>query len=291
MLDLAVLAQTGIQRVSVVVPNYNYERYIRQRLQSIISQDYPVYEIIVLDDASTDKSVSVIKEILSLQTSDYQIICNKKNSGTVFNQWKKGIDRASGDYVWIAEADDFCSDEFLGEVMHGFESPDVVLSYCESNQVDSAGEKLADNYLEYVSDIDSERWLTSYVRQGKDEVIEALSVKNTIPNVSAVVFYRSALKVILDTYIDEICTYRVAGDWFVYVLMLHNGKISFSSQALNMHRRHTRGVTIGGMDKTQLNEISRIQAFVATEYDVTPEKSHAARKYINTLTEQFGILK
>lgn len=290
MLDLAVLAQTGIQRVSVIVPSYNYESYIKQRLQTIINQEYPIYEIIVLDDASTDKSVDIIRGVLETQSIDYKVIVNKNNSGTVFGQWKKGVDIAKGNYVWIAEADDFSSSKFLGEVMQGFESPGVVLSYCESNQVNEAGEKISENYLDYVADISVERWSFPYIKHGYEEVTEALSIKNTVPNVSGVVLEKRNLKSVLENHIDEIRTYRVAGDWLIYVLLLKRGKIAFSPEALNMHRRHQKGVTIGGFDENQLDEIMRMQAFVADGFDVPHEKSLIAKKYIDDLAAQFGLV-
>lgn len=290
MFDLASLAQTGIQSISVIVPSYNYEGYIKQRLQTIINQDYPIYEIIVLDDASTDKSVAIIRGLLKEQRIDYTLIVNRKNSGAVFGQWKKGVDIAKGDYVWIAEADDFSSSKFLGEVMQGFESPGVVLSYCESNQVNEAGEKIAENYLEYVADIGVERWSSPYVRQGYEEVIEALSIKNTVPNVSGVVFEKSNLKSVLEDHIDLIRTYRVAGDWLVYVLLLKDGKVAFSPAPLNMHRRHQSGVTIGSFNEKQLKEIVRMQAYVADEFEVPHEKALIAKKYIDDLSAQFGLV-
>lgn len=288
--DLVVLAQTGIQRVSVIVPSYNYESYIKQRLQTIINQEYPIYEIIVLDDASTDKSVDIIRGVLETQSIDYKVIVNKNNSGTVFGQWKKGVDIAKGNYVWIAEADDFSNRKFLCEVMQGFESPGVVLSYCESNQVNEAGEKIAENYLYYVADISVERWSFPYIKHGYEEVTEALSIKNTVPNVSGVVFEAANLKSVLENHFDMIRTYRVAGDWLVYVLLLKRGKIAFSPEALNMHRRHQKGVTIGGFDVNQLDEIMRMQAYVADEFEVPHEKALIAKKYIDDLSAQFGLV-
>ena len=59
VLDLAHIAGLPVQRVSVVVPNFNYRRYVPERLESIAAQTYPIYELIVLDDASTDGSREV----------------------------------------------------------------------------------------------------------------------------------------------------------------------------------------------------------------------------------------
>ena len=50
------------KKVSVIIPNYNYQKYIIERIDSILLQTYPIYEIIILDDCSTDNSVQIIEE-------------------------------------------------------------------------------------------------------------------------------------------------------------------------------------------------------------------------------------
>ena len=74
--------------------------------------------------------------------------------------------------------------------MPTFDRADVVLSYSESGMIDEKGSVLAENYIEYVSDIDAVRWTADYQRSGQEEIGQALAIKNTIPNVSAVVFRR-----------------------------------------------------------------------------------------------------
>ena len=110
------------KRVSVVVPNYNYEKYFDKRIDTILEQTYPIYELIVLDDASTDGSVAIIEEKLAEVREKYpdlqiKFVVNQTNSGKAMLQWKKGFEMATGDYVWIAEADDLCSRRFLKETM------------------------------------------------------------------------------------------------------------------------------------------------------------------------------
>ena len=102
--------------VSVVVPNYNYKRYLNLRIQSILQQTYQNIELILLDDASTDGSEEVL--------SDYQghakvshILLNEHNTGNPFKQWFKGMQLAKGKYIWIAEADDLCELTFLEKVV------------------------------------------------------------------------------------------------------------------------------------------------------------------------------
>lgn len=286
--DLLDLMGIGFDRVSVVVPNYNYAHYLPERLNSILRQDYPIFEILFFDDHSIDGSLKIADEILSAQFIDYRIVSNIENSGSVFRQWKKGVDLARGTHIWIAEADDTCSENFLSEVRKGFYTPGVVMSYCESQQIDEQGHLLANNYLAYVSDIDALRWLSPFVMEG-DKAAHSFCIKNVIPNVSAVLFKADSLRAILDQYIEHILSYRVAGDWMVYVLLLKQGSIAFTPIPANSHRRHQNSVTLGSFNVAQLQEICSMQAFVANEFSIPAEQTVAARNYVEKLVEQFGI--
>ncbi|TGV96003.1 glycosyltransferase family 2 protein, partial [Mesorhizobium sp. M2D.F.Ca.ET.145.01.1.1] len=131
-------------------PNYNYARYLGARLNSIADQTTRPYELIVLDDASTDESVQVIEQFLADCDIPCRLVVNAQNSGSVFRQWMRGVEMARGDYVWIAEADDLADPGFLAELLPAFERDEVVMSYCQSRQIDGAGRVLSEHYLDYV---------------------------------------------------------------------------------------------------------------------------------------------
>ena len=92
--------------VSVIVPNYNHARYLEQRLDSVFGQTYPNFEVIILDDSSTDNSLEIINRY-KYNPHLSQIVVNKTNSGSVFKQWAKGLSLAKGEWIWIAESDDY----------------------------------------------------------------------------------------------------------------------------------------------------------------------------------------
>ena len=98
--------------VSVIVPNYNHARYLRQRIESVLGQTYQDFEVILLDDCSTDESRSVLGEYA--KDPRVRIEFNEKNSGSTFKQWNKGVRLARGEYIWIAESDDY-ADTHAGE--------------------------------------------------------------------------------------------------------------------------------------------------------------------------------
>jgi len=101
--------------VSVVVPNYNHARYLQQRIDSILSQTYQDFELILLDDCSTDHSRDILASYR--ENPKVRIEYNDENSGTVFKQWNKGVRMARGRYIWMAESDDFADPRFLARMV------------------------------------------------------------------------------------------------------------------------------------------------------------------------------
>lgn len=92
-------------KVSIIVPNYNLASYLEQRIQSILNWTYQDFELIYLDDASTDNSNVVFGKIA--HDPRINAIINQTNNGSPFKQWNKGIRQANGEYIWNAESDDF----------------------------------------------------------------------------------------------------------------------------------------------------------------------------------------
>ncbi len=286
--DLLTFAGEPLPRISVVVPNYNYARYLKGRLASIVGQSVPIYELIILDDCSTDNSVEIVQEFLATCDIPVRFVANERNSGSVFRQWARGVELATGDIVWIAEADDLSDPDFLSEALAGLEVPDVVMSYTQSRMMNAEG-RLGADYLDYVSEIDPDRWTSSYVANGIDEISAGLFLKNIIPNVSAALFRRDRLQHVLEEHLDEVLGLKNTGDWFVYLRLLEMGKIAFSSRAMNFHRRHSQSVTISSSDRRHFEEISRLQRQTIDRHALGREARDLADAYLARLNRQFGI--
>lgn len=257
--DVAALAVPSHPRVSVVVPNYNYGRYLAERLRSVTDQSYPAYELIVLDDASTDDSVEVAPRFLDGVAIDHQVVESRVNGGSVSRQWLAGVERARGELVWIAEADDLSDPRFLETLVQDFARPEVVMSHCESRRID-ADERVVDaSYEDYVLNVGVDRWRQLHVIPGSEALATFMSVKNTIPNVSACLFRRTVLHETLRDNIEEISGDRVAGDWSTYAHVLTRGSLAFFPAAYNMHRRHAQGVTAGARPGIMMHETLSMQ--------------------------------
>ena len=288
LFDLCDMLGVKLPRISVVVPNYNYAQYLRERLTSIWAQTCPIFEVIVLDDASTDHSSAVLNE-LAQEMPEFRVVWNDQNGGSVIKQWARAVAEAKGDLLWIAEADDFADPKFLATVGSCFGDPEVVLAYSQSQQVGANGKMMARDYLGYVSDVDSELWRADYRRDGETEIAEALSVKNTIPNVSAVLFRRTVLADVLKESLEELCDFRNVADWLCYVRVLQRGAVAFRAEALNYHRRHAAGVTISSADRRHLDEIAAMQQIVEQMTAIREEKRRAALEWRTSVARQFGL--
>ncbi len=279
----------SVPNVSVIVPNYNYAHHLTDRIRSILAQTIPPREIIILDDASSDNSIEVAEELLRDCGINWKIVRNTKNSGSVFKQWEKGVSIAKGELVWIAEADDCADPRFLEVATRHFLHESIVVSFTESKQIDEHGTVLANSYIDYVRDISSEKWGSEYINSGQKELQSALCIKNTIPNVSGAVFRADPLRETLSANMAEITSFRVAGDWCVYVHLLQKGDIAFSPEPLNHHRRHSESVTIQRFGLPELSEISRMQRHVSAKFPVSAEARRKANSYLKNLVQHFSL--
>src|SRR6185437_7349276 len=97
--------------ISVVLPNYNHGQYIKRAIGALFAQDFPPYEVIVVDDASTDDSLAIIHDI-ALTHPNIRIIKNEWNEGLVLAQ-RRGRATATGKYIYLAAADDWIMPGFF----------------------------------------------------------------------------------------------------------------------------------------------------------------------------------
>lgn len=247
--------------ISAILPNYNYANFFVSRLNSILEQTCPVSEIIILDDASTDDSVKIIKQEIKKQKKAHPNInfifsANSTNSGNVFSQWKNGIELATSDYIWIAEIDDSCEPNFLEEVIKPLEkNQKVVLSYSNSKLIGDVTKK--DIRRQRLDFLRRRHLPGKYTISGKRELNRNLAVFNSIPNVSACVF-RNIPE--LTDFLSLSKNYHLSGDWFFYTKIAENGKIAYNPKKLNLHRLSKESVTSQTDLEKRYKELKRIHS-------------------------------
>jgi glycosyltransferase involved in cell wall biosynthesis len=262
--DLLNIAGTKLNRVSVIVPNYNYEEYIADRLNSIFHQTVKPFEIIFLDDSSTDNSLEIAAGLLEDSGFDYTILTNTENNGC-YKQWLKGIKAVKGDVIWIAEADDLSDPRFIEKLLPELDNPEINITYCQSLAIDSKSNPIDFSYINFTGEFSTTRWLSNFTNAGASEITNYLVQMNTIPNASGVLIRKSAL-VGIDDMLSE---YTTCGDWFVYVYALGSGSISFVSDSLNYHRRHINSIIHTQMYTPRLlQEILMVSKFIFANYEI-----------------------
>ncbi len=225
--------------ISVIVPNYNHEKYLKERLDSIFSQTYLNFEVILLDDCSTDNSRDILNQY-SQHPKVSHCIFNDVNTGNTFVQWNKGIALAEGEFIWIAESDDFCDSDFLEEVSKPLiANENVVLSYCQSNRVDEKG-KVFGNWKTHSDSLSVKQFENDFVLEGDFFIENYLIYKNVIPNASAVVLKKKYLQIPSDLISSNELKY--CGDWVIYLQQIINHKVAFVASSMNNFRFHSSSV-------------------------------------------------
>jgi glycosyltransferase involved in cell wall biosynthesis len=228
--------KASMPTVSVIIPNYNHARYLRKRMDSVLGQTYQDFEVILLDDSSTDESRTIIAEYH--KDPRVRVGFNEKNSGSTFKQWNKGVGLAQGKYVWIAESDDYADERMLERLM-GMILRDVMVTfaYCRSHRVtvENQPDGFADSYLDL---IDPQHWREDFCVDGRDECRNYFVLTNPVPNASAVLFRKAVYERVGGA--DE--SMLTCGDWKLWAALALEGRVAYSREPLNYFRFHDKSV-------------------------------------------------
>ena len=103
-------------KISVALCTYNGEKYLPAQLDSIISQSFPPYEIIIVDDGSSDDTLSVLKQY-SMKYQNIHVFCNEERLGFIGN-FSLAVSKTHGDYVALADMCQFLDEEQLAAKLY-----------------------------------------------------------------------------------------------------------------------------------------------------------------------------
>lgn len=241
--------------VSVIVPNYNHAPYLRQRIESVLSQTFQDFELILLDDCSTDGSCEIMENYRN-DPHVRHIVFNDANGGSAFRQWKKGVDLAEGEWIWIAESDDWAEHVFLEEMLRSVgQDPQCVLASSVPCYVFPDGKT-------WHGEVNGE----FQVWQGGDFVRNRLVEGNTLPNVSALLMRSEVLKNIDFTAAGNM---RLCGDWMLYAMLCSKGNVVENNKVLSCFRQHGDNTSV----EAEKNGLSLIEGVKVLDY----------------ITETFGV--
>ncbi len=213
-------------KVSVLIPTYNQQDVVEQTLMSTLEQDYDQLEVIVSDDASTDRTPGILKSLQGKYSGRLKVFLHQANLGVTKNH-TRGLMECDGDYVAFQDGDDiFLPGKIQKQISFMQERKDCTISFHDVDVFDSiTGKSL---YL----------WSHRFGRRNGG-IKTLVRYGNYLPSVSVMV-RRSNLPEY--GYDDRI---RIGSDWLLWLDVLSRGKgrICYIDEVLARYRRHPGNLT------------------------------------------------
>ena len=123
--------------ISIIIPSYNSATFISQTIESVLAQSYQDWEMIIVDDCSSDNSIDIIKNYTK-KNSAIKLITLNKNCG-VANARNVGLENAKGDYIAFLDSDDLWDKNKLQEQINFMVHNNIPLSYTSYIKIDEEG--------------------------------------------------------------------------------------------------------------------------------------------------------
>ena len=249
--------------LSVIVPNYNHGRYLREALTAIGAQSYRPMEILVVDDASTDDSLAVLEELCRSEPG-LRFLRNEKNKG-VIETLNRGLENVTGDYVMCAGADD--------KVLPGlFEKSLALLSANPSAALCSSRSCLVGEDLRPLGDVYCPAISKTPCCLPPGEVLQKLKTYGTWFLGNTTIYKRSALMGELGGFLPELSSYC---DTFNSLVLALKYGACFIPENLACWRRLPAGLSAktGSAPAESLRIMGRAGQLMRTRYrELFPEE-------------------
>jgi glycosyltransferase involved in cell wall biosynthesis len=203
-------------RVSVIIPSYNHALYLRECIESVIWQSFQDWELLIIDDLSSDDSLAVAKRFTDPRI---RVAQNAENMGTYATQ-NVGIDMAKGEFIAILNSDDVWLPRKLQlqiEVLEG--CPECTFSYTAGQLVDEDGDRVA-------GDADNH---ADYPRDPVQNLLPFLLFENRVL-ASSVMFRKSATR-----FNGAL---RYSGDWAALLSLASKGPAAYVAESVTVWRQH-----------------------------------------------------
>ncbi|MFQ4145146.1 glycosyltransferase family 2 protein [Chlorogloeopsis sp. ULAP02] len=246
-------------KVSVIISNYNYARYLPTAIDSVLAQTYPNFEIILVDDGSKDNSREVIAELQQLAPDKIKAIYQQnQGQGAAFNT---GFEAASGDIIAFLDADDVWQPQKLQRIVEEFNRSEVVGVMHLLNNIDGNGNLVKGS---------------STVGQLLDENLAQVIVDTgnawCFPPTSGLAYRRKVLEKVFPI---DCSKWRLCADGCLIYCTAFLGKVKTLNQILGSYRIHGANHFI----KHSTSESEEAQALAGIEM---------TNRYVNEFLEQIG---
>lgn len=217
-------------QISIITASYNYAEYINETIESVINQTIQDWELIIVDDGSTDNSVNVISEYCAKDTR-IKLFCHENNQNKgLAETLKLGLEKASGDWVAFLESDDIITPDYLEKKISIINKhPDVDFIF---NDVEMFGdESVQSGYIGYFikqrNILDKQKYPTKLHKKNGDLFL------NLIPTFSCVMAKKS-----LFAKLDFNCPLKPVLDWYLWSQLMKKTMFYYIPEKLTHWRMH-----------------------------------------------------
>jgi glycosyltransferase involved in cell wall biosynthesis len=245
--------------ISVIIPTYNRSNVVNRAIDSIIKQTYDSWEILIVDDGSTDNTKDIVEKYLKNNKISYFY----KNNGGVSSARNFGIKKANGEYIAFLDSDDEFEEEKLDIQLKEMKKNNVVCSISNSVEIQMSGKKLPLKYTESFI-FDREFFL--------DNEIRASASSFMIKNDKTILFNE---KLLTNEDVDFLLKYLI------------NDKILFASTSIVRRYKYLDNVRLSVNPKAKIiGNRERIELFKNNEYKISEDFN---LKYISSSNLNLGF--
>ncbi len=244
--------------VSVIVPVYNTEKYLKNCLDSIINQTYKDIEIILINDGSKDNSLSVLQEYEAVEKRIK--VFSQENSG-VSSARNKGIDLSSGEYILFIDSDDYLEPNMVEVLVNNLEDTKADISCCQND------------YRQAQLSCELEVW-------NKEKALEEFMIhKNFDGQLTTKLFKRSIVK---DNRFDQTIHYGEDA-LFLWCLLKTANNVCVSSKILYYRIMHSDSASGGGFKPTRMESHTVWNKIVKESADFSDKIFHLAKAQLGNM--------
>jgi len=231
-----------LPQVSILIPVYNREKYISECIQSALDQTYKNFEVIVVDNASTDRTWEICNEYAARNTR-LRIFRNQINIGPVKN-WKRCIDEASGEYGKILWSDDLIAPDFLEETVPYLENNDVGFVFTGIEVfIDGTGERTSHCFIGESGIYESEKYINGVLFDGNYPVSPGCTLFRLKD------LKKNLLVDIPNKVNSDFAMHAIGNDLLIFLLTAYQyNNFAFVNEKLSFFRAHEGSISVQSKD-------------------------------------------
>lgn len=227
--------------ISVVLPIYNVEKYLKECIESVIAQTYSYIEIILVDDGSKDSSAQICD---SYKEKDKRIRVIHKSNGGLSDARNTGLKHAKGNYICFIDSDDYVHEKYIEELYNLIKKNDAQIAICNFQRISENGQAISEEKL--ISDVKT-----------SDEILEKLNSKDLYPasivawnKLYDIKLFKNILYPVGKLHEDEYTTYKL-----YYI----SNKIAITSRVLYYYRTVQTSIMNKSFNKKRLDILGALE--------------------------------